>query len=350
MNLKNSDKHIVLFENCYFTKGIRRSLLVDNQRSEFYFFDNQVFEIFSKKNKNLTISEILNEYSNSEAEILIEYFLFMIENELAFLCDKSELSFYPKMDRIYETPEFISNCIIDFNKEPIDITPYSRAINDLDILGCENIEIRDFYGLSINFLNKFLELFNKTIIYRIELVLKSVALNEDYKKMMLDNPRITSVLIHSCENYCTMDDNKNLNSDQKITFTQNTIHDDTHCGVVSPNYFNLDLRHTLESLSFNTCLNKKISIDVKGNIKNCPSMKTCYGNISENNLLQVAKSPDFQKQWGIKKESINVCKICEFRNVCTDCRAFHLDDYSLDKPKKCTYDPLLMKWNDKEYY
>lgn len=346
MNLKNSDKYILLFENCFFTKGHQRSLLVDNQRNEFYFFDNHVFEIFSEKNKSLTIAEILKEYSDDEVEILIEYFLFMIDNELVFLCDKDELSFFPEMNRNYETPEFISNCIIDFNQEPIDLAPYAKAIIDLDKLGCENIEIRDFYGLSANFLNKFLKLFNKTIIYRIELVLKSIGSNEDYKKLMSDNPRITSVLIHSCDNDHIEDEDINLNSDQKITFIQNKILDDSHCGVVSPNYFNLDLRHTLESLSFNTCLNKKISIDVNGDIKNCPSMKTSYGNITEVSLIQVAKDSNFQKNWGIRKDQISICKICEFRNICTDCRAFHSDDYSFAKPKKCNYDPYLTKWEN----
>ena len=48
----------------------------------------------------------------------------------------------------------------------------------------------------------------------------------------------------------------------------------------------------------------------------------------------------------IKKDQISVCKDCEFRYVCTDCRAYTQnsgDQYS--KPLKCNYDPYTATWN-----
>ena len=49
----------------------------------------------------------------------------------------------------------------------------------------------------------------------------------------------------------------------------------------------------------------------------------------------------------IQKDQIAVCKDCEFRYICTDCRAYKEDpedDYS--KPLKCGYDPYTGVWSE----
>ena len=66
-------------------------------------------------------------------------------------------------------------------------------------------------------------------------------------------------------------------------------------------------------------------------------MKTSFGNIDRNNIVDVAISTVFQRHWQITKEQIRVCRDCEFRMICSDCRAFLHDDYA--KPAKCDYDP-----------
>jgi hypothetical protein len=54
---------------------------------------------------------------------------------------------------------------------------------------------------------------------------------------------------------------------------------------------------------------------------------------------------DFAALWSINKDQITVCKDCEFRYVCTDCRAYLLDAGDLySKPSKCTYDPYTAEW------
>jgi hypothetical protein len=181
-----------LFENCVFTKGASRSLLVDNQRSDVHFFDNEIYKIFNEKSRKLCIVDILKVYKEEEQNIILEYLSFMIENELAFLCSEDELDLFPKMSRKYESPELISNCIIDFNDEPNELIHYKRAIEELDLLGCENIEIRDFYGLSFNFLNELMTFFDDTILHRIELVLKCNGSVSEYQNFVISHERIVS--------------------------------------------------------------------------------------------------------------------------------------------------------------
>lgn len=81
--------------------------------------------------------------------------------------------------------------------------------------------------------------------------------------------------------------------------------------------------------------------------KNCPSMKESYGNIKDTTLIEALEKPGFKKYWNITKDQINVCKDCEFRYICTDCRAYLEDpDDIYSKPLKCGYNPYTCEWEE----
>jgi len=67
-----------------------------------------------------------------------------------------------------------------------------------------------------------------------------------------------------------------------------------------------------ELLKHNNCLNRKISIDTKGNIKNCPSTQKSFGNIKNTTLADATEKLVFKKYWN-NKNKIHLCKNCEFR-------------------------------------
>ena len=72
-------------------------------------------------------------------------------------------------------------------------------------------------------------------------------------------------------------------------------------------------------------------------------MNENFGHISNISLLSVVENLEFKKKWNIKKDQIEICKVCEFRYICTDCRAYTTDGlYS--KPLKCNYDPYKGEW------
>jgi len=59
----------------------------------------------------------------------------------------------------------------------------------------------------------------------------------------------------------------------------------------------------------------------------------------------------FKKYWKVTKDIIEVCKDCEFRHVCTDCRAYtertkFNNGIDLSKPLKCGYNPYSNKWTE----
>ena len=132
-----------------------------------------------------------------------------------------------------------------------------------------------------------------------------------------------------------------------IILTQDEITSSNHCGIISPDYFTINIKTFTEAQKHNTCLNRKISIDTEGYIRNCPSMKEHYGNIKDTTLQQALEHPDFKKYWFVNKDQISVCKDCEFRYICTDCRAYienPEDMYS--KPLKCGYNPYTCEWEE----
>ncbi len=134
-----------------------------------------------------------------------------------------------------------------------------------------------------------------------------------------------------------------------ITYTKQKINSESHCGLIQTNYFSINIDSFFESLNHNSCLNKKISIDKDGYIRNCPSMSQHFGNIKDTTLEEALNHSDFKKYWNVNKDMISICKDCEFRHICTDCRAYtertHFEeDIDLSKPLKCGYNPYTNEW------
>ena len=140
------------------------------------------------------------------------------------------------------------------------------------------------------------------------------------------------------------------NKDNDLLFIQQPLKKQS-CGLVQPEYFMLNLSFFTESQEYNTCLNRKLCIDNEGNIKNCPAMKQSFGNIKDITLQEAISQPGFTDLWFINKDQIDVCKDCEFRRMCMDCRCFIKDPGNIySQPAKCTYNPYICKWEGEDHY
>ena len=74
-------------------------------------------------------------------------------------------------------------------------------------------------------------------------------------------------------------------------------------------------------------------------------MVQSFGNIKESTLAEALNHPGFKKHWNITKDQVAVCKDCEFRYICTDCRAYlEKPDDQYSKPLKCGYNPYTNTW------
>jgi len=337
--------YFTLFANCKIVKGIARSIIYDLQLHTFDFITNDMYDLincFSGKQ----IEACYKYYHQDNHEVINEYFTFLLENNYILLAATLEESkCFPELDLSYNIPSTISNAIIDLDDKSFatcGMLAYERLISDLESLQCFNIQIRAFSLQTLNDLDLFLQLFENRD-FSIELILNSQQHwnADDYKNFYFKFSILQKMIIY--DSY--LQNTEVILADfPNISFTSEMMTDTNHCGNIHPSFFSVSLDVYLEALSFNSCLNKKVGIDATGEIKNCPSLNNSYGNIIAKSIKEVVFAEEFQSVGLIKKDLISVCNICEFRYMCTDCRAFVTNPY--DKPFKCEYDPNTMTWND----
>ena len=337
------DRCYSVFKNILITKGHNRNLLFDFQRENIFFVPDVLVDIIEKD--KIIYNNIVIEFCKSEDDIRVidEYFSFLIENEMIFELNESLLGRFPKISEQFEEPTHISNMVIDIDSVHINLPSIFDQLKDLL---CSNLEIRFYSSLKTHHFENILD---KILEYEINNVFITLpygsSFSTEYISRILKKYNFIQFLFFYSSNINSV--NLNMETLTQIIHTTKKISPQLECGLVCQNLFNLSHKHYFESLNKNTCLNKKISVDSYGNIKNCPSMKESFGSIFDTTLRDVLLKSDFKKYWEIKKDDIAICKDCEFRHICTDCRA-HIEypDDIYSKPLKCGYSPYTNKWED----
>jgi SPASM domain peptide maturase of grasp-with-spasm system len=149
------------------------------------------------------------------------------------------------------------------------------------------------------------------------------------------------MLFNALENRQSQPESSNM----KIYYSPSVIQSENCCGNIHTMFFRVNIRAFSEAKQFNSCLNRKIAIDKRGKIRNCPSMKNNFGEIQTSTLREALNIPEFKFSWGITKDKIKICQVCEFRYMCSDCRAYTEDPDDLySKPLKCGYNPYTTEW------
>lgn len=343
--MKKNDTYIKLYSCCIPVKGINRTAVCDLQRSRVYFIPNALFELFNNKDNAFNLTELKNNLNKANANVLEEYLDFLDKNELAFEVQAYELSQFPLLDTNYLFPAHISNCIID----SVGVISYLDAgfMKQLEVLCCNYLQIRYLEKISCDMLQDILDFLNPTQVKSIEILLNypnEIDFDKRIVQIVQQNKKVKNISIYNASKRGIIEmEDKELGT---IYMTEENIIPHLHCGIVQIEQFAINVPHYTESLHHNTCLNRKIAIDTEGNIKNCPSMKESFGNIRDTTLEEAVNKPGFKKYWNIKKDEISKCKDCEFRYICTDCRAYlenPEDIYSA--PLKCGYNPYTCEWD-----
>lgn len=334
-----------MHSNCIAVKGANRSSICDLQRNEVKLIPHDVYDLITL-HEGKTMEEIKKQYDKQYHNIVDEYLTFLFDHEYAFLTDMAEL--YPKLNTQWFESSEVTNAIIDINEN--SLYNVTTVLSQLDELNCKYVQIRFF---STTTQNKIIEIVN--FLNRTESIVSSVnfvvRFTEEFSiknttQLLKLYPRISSFIVYNCKEN-TFSTPFGNDATKYIQYITKNIISSAHCGVISQEYFAPNIKAYTEGLQHNSCLNRKISVDIHGNIKNCPSMSQSFGNIKYTSLKQALEHKDFKKYWNIAKDQINICKVCEFRYVCTDCRAYTenpLDDYS--KPLKCGYNPYTNEWSD----
>jgi SPASM domain peptide maturase of grasp-with-spasm system len=351
---KLQDKYVNLYADCIPVSGACKSAIYDLTRQEIVRFPSVYMDILQQAQQQ-TISRVLSRIEDEDSkQSIIDFFNFLIENE--FINFSFDINKFPNIREIWDRACIVQNAIIDINKKPHD---YARLFQNLDMLGCEIAEIRCFSNLhTLDEIKNIISLTYHTSIQGVELLLKHDHRysDESYIKLVESEPILSRLIIHSAphdkELVTTFDCSNETDASiiKKVMLIRERLTSHQHCGVIQlSNISSPTTRLFFENKFYNGCLNRKVSIDEEGLIKNCPSMNKSFGNHKYISLIDAVNDKIFKEMWYLNKDKIKICQECEFRYACTDCRAYLEDPNDiLSKPLKCGYNPYKGTW-DKWY-
>ena len=330
------NEYFKLYSNCIIVKGYLKSILCDLENGRYREIPNEIAELLTR-NKNISLGDIYKLYLDEHDRQGVMAFLnFFTKNNWGFYTDTPD--FFPELNMYWDSPSRITNAVLDIDKDSTYCL--EKSIIGLNNLECKALQFRFYHGAGKAVYNLIADSIKSLDFEYIEIVSqKNNEIDDDFLTDFVEkNMRISRIIITNSQKRKTLD--------SKIVFLKEKINFSDNCGLISSSFFTINLEHFTESVNFNTCLNRKISIDVNGEIKNCPSMRKSYGNIKNTTLEVALNKKGFKDVWAIKKDDIKICQDCEFRRICTDCRAFTEDKGLYSKPSKCSYNPYLGTWDE----
>ncbi len=334
-----------LFSNCIPTKGYKNSIISDLQREIYFPIPNDLYDLLTEFEK-LDLGSILNHYGSENEDVIYDYLNFLTKYDLIQFTTESNVVKFPKIDMNCESPSIITNVVIHLDIN--NILSLQITFAELQKIGCKYLELI----LNVNNELEFEKILEHLSNYVSESKFSCINITSNFIEidylMHFDNVlwlenRLGALIIYNAPQSKVLKEGT-MNS---VYLIKQKIFYPLSCGQVSLQYLHANVPLFTESQQHNTCLNRKISIDVNGEIKNCPSMAKSYGNIKDTTLAEAIEKPGFKDLWFINKDKIHVCKDCEFRYICTDCRAYienPEDIYS--KPLKCGYNPYTAEWEE----
>jgi len=326
--------HFHLFSCCIPVRGYKKAVICDLQRNIIQPIPLPLYEILTQGDLGETVEDITAKYGLKEKNLIEEYLTFLYHNQFGYTTDSPVSNSHLDLSQIEEGNE-ITNAIVDY--EACSMHSLRTIASQLDVMDCQALELRFYYPVSSEKLNEELSYLSDTSIQTLEIVLEYGSEYELESILRLKDtyPILRKITIsNSCENTVY------YRNELTVIYTCNIIRDEQCCGVTNEFYCIAETKLFIESVHFNSCLNKKIAVDKQGFIRNCPSMRNHYGHISVKSLFDAIKNDDFRKVWKINKDQIEVCSDCELRYVCQDCRAYIEDiDNIYSKPIKCKYNP-----------
>ncbi|PIF44499.1 SPASM domain peptide maturase of grasp-with-spasm system [Chryseobacterium sp. 52] len=336
-------RYFNLFSNIFITKGASRILISDLQRNISELYPIELYDIIEELDKN-SIENIMKNYDEESKLIIHEYIKLLLEKEYGFITEGDWDNNFPPLSYTFYEPNEISNIFIEIDNHSV-LNTIKQSVENLNV---KHLVIYCHKKLSLQEFKDIDFMFSTSVLSGIQIFSPfHNEVDENFINSLHQTVnRIYSLVFYSCSKVP-------FKSRSIFRFSLQFSRENltlSSCGKVDLKYFTTNFSKVSEAMNYNSCLHKKIGIDIHGNIKNCPLMGKSFGNIHEISLENAVTQPGFKNYWNVSKDKIEVCKDCEFRYVCTDCRAYtertHINREELDtsKPLKCGYDPYTGKW------
>jgi SPASM domain peptide maturase of grasp-with-spasm system len=345
------ERHVLLFTDCVPVKGHTASAIYDLTRGRISTFPSEYFPVFALFRTH-RLGQLLETFPEDDRDNLREFFGFLLSNEYVTFVD--DLAPFLGIPSAWDAPCSIQNAIIDVNMQRHD---YAKIIAELDGLGCEHLQVRSYSSLfAISDLVELVRLCHGTSIQSLQAIIPHDPTNSDdvYVSVVTSNRILLGLVVHSAnqDRRIRVDYGAQGSSAQlvavEIEMTTKKLESSLDCGSITMQELLRPSTSTFNELrQFNGCLNRKISVDENGQVRNCPAMGRSFGHHQSIVLSDIVAGASFQRAWRARKDEIKICQDCQYRYACTDCRAFVEDPDAEDsRPLKCGYDPYTDSWID----
>ncbi len=241
----------------------------------------------------------------AQMQVWEEYRTWLIAEGLAFVCTEAEARHYPRLSGEWAFPAVISNCIIDAYSDTGHIN--NSLLHQLEALCCNFMQLRFFAPVDKDWLEDLMRCIGESQMKAVSLVLafkKEPCFLEELERLMDRYIKIQELMVHGCDR----EDTAIAVSGGRYIQTTAVEPTALHCGVVAFENFAVNVPAFTEALKYNTCLNRKLSIDAAGYIKNCPSMTESYGHIKDTTLAEALAQPGL-KNTGIPVKTGSPCVV-----------------------------------------
>lgn len=299
-----NEKYFVLFSNCLLVYGKYQSAIYDLGRRAYIPIDNLLYDVLWRS-KFMSIESLKAHYKHEYDEGITAYFNLFVEKELGFIThDKSH---FPDIDITWNSSCPLETAIVEYSK----LYNIRDLIHELDKERTRNVQFRLLPGADISVSN-LIQLINNKNFICVEIYTTYVAEQEveEIKKEIKEAKTLSKVVWYNAP-----ESKKMMATPNQIIYMQ----DDVKPGqleLIGTDSMLVDMELFTESQSYNTALNRRISIDYTGAIKNHVSHERSFGHLGDNSIREVYKSEAFREKWYIHKEKISACKACPYRHAC----------------------------------
>lgn len=311
-----------LFQSVVIIPGYRQACIYDLQLGDLRTINKSFYHVVKRLEKK-SIEEVCDYYGEENTTTINAYLEFLLKNNYGVIVNKEEKKLFPKLSYKWNNASQITNCSIEISETSSKY--FDRIIKLIQKIRCKSI-LLIISTNNTKTIDCFVKLLDNTIVTNVYIYCQvKTELEEYFKKLIESNFRITKFEPFNDEIICSH----------------------RH----GPDYFICNMDFFCESLKYNNCLNRKIHIKQSGDISNCMYSQDVFGNLDQQNLDVNILTDNFRTNWIVSKDKIDVCRNCEFRYACTDCRVFLKESkISNSQPLRCKYNPYISKWEGEDGY
>ncbi len=302
-------QYFILFSHNVIVEGKERSAIYDLQNEALVFIPNVLVIVLNALREN-TVGEVIAKMSPNQPELIQKYIDFLLQKDLGFYTSNPDD--FPGLDLDFQSPSIIQSAVLEYS---IDQQLYSieNLVTQLNDMLCQYVELRIVdEEVKLDALLKVIAAFDNSTMSSIHLIIPQKGLsNDDIIAAYSSSNKIQDILVHKAAANAALPEHPN-----NIVLSKEDLFSSEHKKPFPQDQHIVNMLFFTEAQHYNVYYNKKVSIAVDGDIKNCLLNKNDFGNLNDQSLLDVVESESFRKFWMINADKIEGVKDSALR-YCT---------------------------------